>query len=173
MKKFAQEITPPLLLIIFLILTRIIPHIPNIAPVGAMSLFVGRNLKWQFAVIIPLITMYISDYFLGFHTTMIFVYGSFLAIAALGIYIKRFTNPFFILGAPVASSLLFFIVTNFGVFIAGDIYTRSWSGLVTCYLAALPFFRNTLIGDLIYTVVLFGGYELIKHSLHKMSLKFG
>jgi len=162
MKKILYKITPSLLLILFLFVTRIIPHVPNVAPIAAMSLFVGSKMHWRYAVIIPLIAMFMSDYFLGFHSTMIFVYGSFLLIALIGILLRKYKNPAVILGASLASSLLFFIITNFGVFIAGDLYPRTYQGFLECYLAALPFFRNTLIGDLAYTTVLFGGFELIK-----------
>lgn len=171
-KKFAATATPLLFLIILLIISRVIPHIPNVAPIGAMSLFVGANLNWRYAVIIPLIAMYVSDYFIGFHTTMIFVYGSFLVISILGISLKYKKTPIIIFGASLVSSILFFVITNFGVWIAGDIYPPTLDGLISCFVAALPFFRNTLLGDLAYNGIFFGGYAIIqrinlKNLLHK------
>jgi hypothetical protein len=162
MKKILDISTPSLLLITILVISRIIPHIPNIAPIAAMSLFAGAKLPFRYAVIIPLGAMAVSDYFLGYHSTMLFVYGSFLVIAYIGRLMRSNKSPWKIIGASLISSLLFFIVTNLGVFLAGDIYPRTVAGLVECYLAALPFFRNTIIGDVVYTGVFFGGYELLQ-----------
>lgn len=158
--KLANIITP-VAIIVFAVVLRLIPHPPNVAPIAAMALFGGCYLNKRYALVVPLIAMFISDIFLGFHTTMPFVYGSFLLTGLLGMWLSSRKSIALIVGTSLFSSLLFFLITNFGVWFVGGLYSRTLDGLVQAYVYAIPFFRNTIIGDLIYTGVFFGGYELL------------
>ena len=156
-------------IIIFAAFTRLIPHPPNFTPIIAMGLFGGAYLKDRRLVfLIPLIAMIIADAFLGFHGTMIWVYGSLILISMVGILLKNRTSLINCSAAALGSSLLFFLVTNFGVWIVNGFYAKSIAGLFTCYAMALPFFHNTLAGSVFYCAVMFGGYEGLKHYFPEM-----
>jgi hypothetical protein len=120
------------------------------------------------AFLVPLAAMYLSDLALGFfiydfgcfHRLMPFVYAGFMVTVCLGFLIRRRLTPLAVGGTALTSSVLFFIITNFGVWLVGNLYPRTVAGLLSCYVAAIPFFRNTLAGDAVYTMVLFGGFAL-------------
>jgi len=139
---------------------RLLPHIPNVSPIAALALFSGVKVPNWKGFILPLIAMGISDYFLGFHTTIPFVYGSFLLIAGIGYLLRNKTSPLKVALGSASGSLLFYIVTNFGVWTSSSMYEKSINGLINCYYMGLPFLRNTLIGDLFYVGVFFLGYRL-------------
>ena len=108
-----------ILLVGFAALSRFVPHPPNFAPIAAMALFGGVYVQKRFSFIVPLAAMLISDYFIGFHNTMPFVYGNFILIALLGVWLRNHKTLGWIIGSSVASSVLFFVVTNFGVWVMG------------------------------------------------------
>lgn len=143
--------------------SRLIPHPPNFVPLSAIALFSGAyfSSKKQ-AFILPLLALFFSDLILGFHSTMPVTYLSFILIIFLGFWLKEKKSAIYIAEASVASSLLFFIITNFGVWAFTQLYPKTIAGLLTCYVAAIPFFHNALLGDLFYTGVLFGGFALIE-----------
>ena len=147
--------------------TRLLPHPPNVTPLAAMALAGGIYLDKRFSLIVPIAAMFLSDIILGFHQTMPFVYGSFLLTGLVGWMVRRHRSVSWIAGAAIASSTLFFVVTNFGVWIldSGAFYPKSLGGLTACYVAAIPFFRNTLLGDLFYTAVVCGAFELADRLL--------
>ena len=127
------------------VITRLLPHPPNVAPITAIALFGGCYIKDKnLALALPLLCMFITDLFLGFHVIMPFVYMSFMMISYIGINSKKIGN-----GIILKSSTLFFILTNFGVWLMG--YPLTFAGLVSCYTLAIPFFVNTIIGDLFFT----------------------
>jgi hypothetical protein len=159
-----------IVLIGFAALSRFIPHPPNFAPIAAMALFGGVYLDKRYRLLIPFCAMLISDYFIGFHNTMPFVYGSFVLAALLGVWLRNHKTVGWIVGASIASSILFFVVTNFGVWVMG-MYPQNLAGLVECYVAAIPFFRNTLLGDLLYVAVLFGLYETATYVVKSREIK--
>lgn len=142
-----------LLLIVLALLARLLPHPPNVAPIGAIALFGGNRFdnKWL-AFGLPLLCMGLSDLFLGFSSISIFVYLSFMLISLIGMNSKRISNK-----VIFSSSLLFFLITNFGVFLLG--YPHTIEGLISCYVLALPFFVNTIIGDFLFTYSLKYGFE--------------
>ena len=155
-----------LIIIVLAAVTRLIPHPPNFTPLIAMGLFGGAYIhNRSLAVLIPIGAMFLSDLFLGFHGTVYFVYGSFLLVTILGmILIKKIT----IINCTVAalsSSFLFFLITNWGVWLTSSYYPKNIQGILSCYTMALPFFGNTLVGTLLYSSVMFGGYELLKWSV--------
>jgi hypothetical protein len=134
--------------------------IPNLSPIAAMALFGGVYLKnRKIALLVPILALFISDLFLGFHSSMWAVYGSFTLVVILGTLIKK-VNFINIFSAAIASSLLFFIITNFAVWTQGSFYPMSFSGLVECYTMGIPFFKNTIIGDLLFSGVIFGGFTI-------------
>jgi hypothetical protein len=154
-------------LILAAALSRLLPHPDNFAPITAIALAGSVYLDKRFAFIIPLAALVISDIFLGFHDTIFFVYGSFLLIGFLGIWLKSHKKPIPILGTVLLSSVLFFVITNFGVWLTGGgwFYPKTWQGLTECYSMAIPFFRASLIGDVVFTGVLFGLFELSLHFI--------
>lgn len=146
---------------------RLLPHPPNFAPIGALALFGGAHFarkRWAFAV--PLGAMLLSDAALegltgwGFHRLTPAVYGSFALIVGLGLLLHGRRRLIPVAGAAVASSVLFFAITNFAVWALLETYPHTLAGLAACYLAAVPYFWNTLAGDLFYCAVLFGGLAL-------------
>lgn len=152
----------PLLIILFGTLSRLLPHPPNFAPITAIALFGGVYLPKKYAFILPLVALFISDLFLGFYgTTMLYVYGSFIISGLIGLWLRNHKNPVTILGGTFAASILFYLITNFGVWASPTSwYTRNFQGLIDSYISAIPFFRNTLTGDLFFTLVFFLGYEI-------------
>lgn len=143
--------------------SRLIPHPPNMTSIAAMALFGGATLSdRRLAFLVPLAALFVSDLALGFHNQMAAVYGSFALIVCLGLWLQQRRTAPNVLGAAIASSLLFFVVVDFGIWVMGDMYPRTAAGLVACYTAALPFLRNQMLGDLFYTAVLFGGFALLE-----------
>lgn len=162
------------------ILLRLVPHIPNFAPITATALFGGIYLNKRFAIFVPLLAMVVSDYLLlyvnpyrypffdfsnvypiqeMFHSTTLYVWGSFIISGLIGIWLRTRRKPTYIIGATFMASLQFFLITNFGVW-AGGMYSRGLDGLLQSYLMGLPFFQWTILGDLFYTGTLVGIYEL-------------
>lgn len=135
---------------------RLIPHAPNFTPVAAMALFGGATLNnKRLAYLLPLVAMFISDFIIGFHSTMWAVYVSFLLTVFIGTKISNNIKPLSVITASVASSALFFIITNFAVWLGSSFYPQNLSGLIECYIAAIPFFNNSILGDLFYNGILF------------------
>jgi Family of unknown function (DUF6580) len=148
--------------------SRLIPHPPNMTPITAMALFGGAYFasKWA-AFAVPLVAMLLSDLILSFvlYGTAIFllmpyVYACFVATTCLGLLVRRRLSPVGIAAAVLTSSVMFYVVTNFGSWLAYSFYPKTWDGLVACYIAGLPFFGNALIGDAVCTAILFGGFAL-------------
>jgi hypothetical protein len=141
------------------ILSRIIYHTPNFTPVLAIALFGGVYLKKGYALTIPVALMILSDLFVGMHDMVLFTWGSVVLISALGLVVRQNKNFTSLLGAGVLSAILFFVITNFGVWFFK--YPHTWQGVAQCYIAAIPFFRTTLFSTLAYGAVLFGSYEYL------------
>lgn len=158
-----------LFLILIGVSLRFLPHPPNFAPIAAIALFGGVYLSRKIAFILPLAAMAISDRFIGFYEPklMISVYGSFLLCVILGFWLKKRKKWYTIGASALISAVLFFIITNFAIWVFTPWYAKTFFGLIQCYLMALPFFRNTLFGDLFYVTVFFGTYELIEIWIRK------
>ncbi len=139
-------------------LLRIVPHLPNFAPIGAIALFGGAVLPRGWAIVIPLAALALSDAILGAYPGMIWVYGSFVLITLIGVMLRRRRTILRLAGAALASSVLFFLVTNLGEWF-GPLYPHTLAGLWADYVAAIPFYRNTLLSDLGYTLAIFGVYD--------------
>lgn len=149
-----------IVLLAIAIALRFIPHLPNFAPITALALFAGVYFSGAWAYLLPLAAMIVSDIFLGFHSTMFFVYFSLLLTVAIGSFVRSKKNPATILFGTLAGSVLFFIITNFGVWLTTSWYAPTVDGVVKCYFMALPFFRNSLSGDLFYAIIFFAAYEM-------------
>lgn len=151
----------PFLFLTLGLFARFLPHPANFAPIAAIALFSARYLPKKFAFILPLSIMFISDLFLGFYgLEMFFVYGSFIIAGIIGLLNRNQKVSSFIPFTSFSSSVIFFLVTNFGVWLTTTMYTKSLFGLISCFISAIPFFRNTLLSDLFYTTIFVGGYEI-------------
>lgn len=150
------------LLILIAVVSRLVAHPANFAPIATMALFGGVYLNKKYAIILPLAAMFISDIFIGFYTwqVMASVYLSFALVGLIGLWVRKHKKISTVLGATLAGSVLFYLVTNFAVWAFGTMYSPNLQGLMNSYIAAIPFFRNTLLGDFFYVGLLFGAYEL-------------
>ncbi len=145
-------------------ISRLFPHIPNFTPIAAMALFGGVNFKSKpMAFLVPLSAMFISDCLLelttgyGFHNTIIYVYASFALTSLIGLYIRKNVNIQTVLVGSLISSILFFIITNFGCWAASG-FQQGAVGLAAMYTAGIPFFGPTLAGDIFFNGILFGSF---------------
>ena len=147
------------------LLFRIIPHPPNFTPVIAMSfylpLFFGL---WSLPFII--LAFAITDYFIGFHSLMWAVYLSFSVTVVIGFLMKKANGKLIFLNS-IFSAVLFFIITNFAVWALGSFYSKDFTGLLTCFSMGIPFLKNTLLSAVIFSSILFGGYEFFNQLVNK------
>ncbi|MEX2574523.1 MAG: DUF6580 family putative transport protein [Balneolaceae bacterium] len=163
--------------IVLAVLSRILPHPYNFTPLGAIALFGAAYFtdnKW--ALLVPLVAMWISDLILNnfifstffegitlFNQGMIWIYGSLVLISLTGMkFLNKITIPR-VLGSAVGASVIFFTISNLGVWLTSPMYPLSLQGLMSCYTAAIPFFHNTLAGDLVYCATLFGAFEYLAY----------
>lgn len=152
--------------------SRLVKHPFNFTPVAAMSIFAGYYLKNRWGALLPLAAMLLSDLFIGFYDwqVMAAVYLSIMLAFFIGKYASG-KKWFYVPISALASSVLFFLVTNFAVWAFFDWYPHTIAGLAANFTLALPFFRNTLLGDVFYTGVLFGAYEAVLYMAAKKSVK--
>jgi len=146
------------------VILRLLPHLPNFAPIAAMALFGGTYLNRRYALLVPLIALLIGDIFIGFYSPwiMLSVYGSFALIGLIGIWLKNHKNIPNVIGSTLLGSIIFFLITNFACWaIPHSFYPHTWQGLLQSFIMGLPFFRNTLMGDIFYVGAMFGLYELV------------
>ena len=143
---------------------RLVPHPPNFSPIDAMALFSGAYLgRKAIAFVAPIGALLLSDLVLGFYHGQATVYFSVALIVTIGMVALTRRSAVRVGAAAVASSILFFVITNFGMWLFSGFYPRTLVGLEACYVAAIPFFQNTLAGDLFYAALLFGGFRLAEH----------
>jgi hypothetical protein len=161
-------------------MTRLVPHPPNVTPIGAMALFGGACfLHRRMAYLLPLAAMLLSDLVLGYTRYGMWklmaiqpvVYLCIMATTAIGHRIADRRSVWQVGGATLAGSVLFFVVTNFAVWIGGHGYRLTASGLATCYWKGIPFFRNSLAGDIAFTTILFGGLAILENRVGWMRAK--
>ena len=145
---------------------RLLPHPANFTPIGALALFAGAHFddkRWAF--IVPLAAMFLSDILLGFHGQVPVTYGAFAVIVAMGFALKERRTTLRVGGFSVGAATFFFVVSNLGVWATDGLYPLTFPGLVACYVAAIPFFQNWLVGTLFYSALLFGGFALAEKQL--------
>ena len=168
------------LIILVAAFSRLIPHMPNFSPLGGIALFGAAHFskKWL-AFLIPLIAVWLSDLILNnviyaqfyseftwFYPGFYWQYASYLLIALTGTFLFRKINTKRVIGGIAASSALFFLISNFGVWAGGTMYPPTFSGLLACYAAGIPFLQGTVTGDMVYTASLFGGYYLLQRKFN-------
>ena len=155
--------------IIIGVASRLLPHPPNFTSINAIALFGILYLEnWKLSLATVLLTMFLSDIILGFHSTMPFIYLSFSLIILIGYRFKKKISLQRIPVVYLVTSLFFFVVTNFGVWMTNSLYPKTINGLGFCYLAAIPFFMNQILGDLTYATLLFGYIYFVKNFLLKI-----
>ena len=156
-------------IIFALAMFRLLPHLPNVSPVAAMALFGGAYYAdKRMAFLVPFLALFLSDLVLGLHNSMIFVYAGFALTVAIGFLLKgrvTITNTAF---ATVIASVLFFLLTNLGAWMTSGLYAKSAAGLMQAYVAGIPFFQNSLLGNLVFVAVIFGGYHLLQKNVSSL-----
>ncbi|HLF15779.1 MAG TPA: DUF6580 family putative transport protein [Bacteroidota bacterium] len=152
------------------VVSRLVPHPMNFAPIAALALFGGAFFDRRFSFVLPFAVLLVSDWFIGFYDGVAWVYGAFFLVNLVGWWLRGRRSLGATAGATLTGSVLFFIVTNFGVWLQGSLYSPDFAGLVTCYVAAMPFFRNTLAGDAFYVAVLFGLTELAARKIPALGI---
>jgi hypothetical protein len=169
MDMFKSRLLVLIVMVLAAAASRLIPHPPNLTSVTAVALFGGAYFAdKRLAFLVPLAALFISDLILGFYSHIEFVYVSFALIVCIGLWLQTRRSAFYIAGAVLASSVLFFLLTNFGVWAFDSMYPKTLEGLIACYVAAIPFFQNSLQGDLFFTAVLFGGFALLERKFSSL-----
>ena len=145
--------------IFLLMLSRLIPHPPNFTPIGAMAVLAGLYFKdLRSALLVPLLAMLASDLFLGLHSSLLFVYGAIAFIVWLSFQFSAWNSPAFIVAHAFISAVIFFLVTNFGAWLTHEMYPHTFAGLAEAYVAGIPFFKNSLLSNLLFCLI---GYTVI------------
>ncbi|MFZ5608651.1 MAG: DUF6580 family putative transport protein [Pseudomonadota bacterium] len=146
------------LLLLAAAFSRLVPHPPNFTPVLAMALFGGAALNHRaLAILAPIAAMLLSDVVLGFHALVLVIYGAMALITVIGFWLRRRTTAAHVLAACIASSVLFFLITNLAVWLEGELYPLTLAGLSATFVAALPFFHNTILSTVLFAGLLFAG----------------
>ena len=173
-KKLTLRYSVITVMILLAAFSRLLPHPPNFAPIGGMALFGAAyyTRKW-WAYLIPIAAMWLSDLllnnivyaeyfdrFVWFYSGALFTYGAFALIVLMATFTLRNVRVPQLLFSALGASVIFFIVSNFGVWFSTDMYPKTLAGLGACYLAGIPFFKNTVLGDLVYSAALFGLFEV-------------
>lgn len=162
-----------LVLLLLGVALRFVPHAANFAPVGAIALFGGAVLGWRLAVWLPLSILMISDIFIGTYGSIWFTWIGFLLVTLVGMALRNANLPSRIVLGALGSSLVFFVISNFGTWLTSGMYALTPAGLAECYYMALPFLRSSLAADIFYSAVLFGlfaaaqSYVIKKHLVKR------
>jgi len=143
--------------------SRLVKHPMNFTPVGAMAMLGGWYFTKKYYVVIPLLAMFVSDIFIGFYDWRLtaVVYLSMALMFGIGWLLKKNASWRKVIAGSLLGSIIFFIITNFAVWALYSWYPHTWAGLANCFAMALPFFKNSLVGDFFYSVILFGVYEVV------------
>jgi hypothetical protein len=154
-----------LFLAVFTLLWRLVPHGWNMTPVLALALFAGARLTdIRLRLALPLSVMLLSDLVLGFHNTQLYVYGALAIVIWMGTRLGEHGSLGGHAGMSVTGSMLFFVITNLGVWLAGGLYPMTLEGLITCYVMAIPFLWKTLAGDLFFVMLFFATFKVAVQS---------
>lgn len=182
---------PVIIMMLIGALARLIPHVPNFTPTESIAIFgatyLGRN---YLTVLIPLVVLYLTDFIINntvarsffpshdgivwFDSYMIFNVIAIVSIILISSQLLKKINVFNVLMSVVSASVIFFIITNFGSWASEkSIYPSDFSGLMMSYAAGLPFFKTSLFGNLIFTTILFGSYEIIQNLTARKAQQIG
>jgi hypothetical protein len=146
-------------LVLLAALGRLVPHAANVTPLYAVALFACAYFPRRWALAVPVAAMVLSDLIIGTHATIAFTWSGMLIFALCGFALRGRVTAFSTLATAAAGSLAFYAWTNFGVWLVSGLYPHTAPGLVACYTLALPFLRNSLLGDVAFTGLLFAAYE--------------
>lgn len=161
-----------LMLVTIAVLSRFVGHLWNFTLLGGVSLIAGALFnKKSYSFLVVISSLLISDWVIGFHDQMFSVYFSFLLMVVLGSLLKIQSSRLAIVSTSLLGSLLFFLITNFAVWYNAAFYSQTFNGLVQCYLAGIPFFRNQLIADVLSSVVLFQIAKQLLPVWHKSNVE--
>lgn len=153
------------------ILSRLVPHPANWTAVGAFAIWSGFLFRDRWvAIVAPLVVLFLTDLILQTHPTMPWTFAACVLITVLARRLKVHTNGPRLLSASLVASVLFFAISNFGVWVSTPFYARTWEGLVNCFVAAVPFFSAQIVGDLIYCAIFAAVIHMAKIS-EPMELK--
>lgn len=147
-------------------LSRLIPHPWNFTAVGALALLGGREFKnLGFALALPILSMFIGDIFLGFHSSMFFTYSAMAIIGLIAWSLKETVHGIKLPLWSLFSSLTFYFISNFGVWQSGELYNPDWQGFVTCMVMGIPFLKGQIFGDIFFTLTVFSVWKLASSNL--------
>jgi hypothetical protein len=165
--------------------SRCIPHMPNFSPLCALCIFGGAHFKNKYvAIVMPLLSVWLSDLFLNnviynaqsftlFYSGWYWQYGTYTLLAMFSfLWLRKNANPRFVFGSSLLATALFFLITNFGCWIGNMFYAQNMSGLLTCYVAGFPFLKNALVGDLVFSLILFGGFYFASKRIPQLRLQY-
>lgn len=165
------------LVVLLAVLSRFAPHPPNFSPVFGALLLGGAHLKNRDSVWYPVALLAISDvvlttqvYRMQLGWTQLLVWVAFAAVALIGHWLRTRISVRSVLAASLAGPTAFFLISNFAVWLGWKMYPPTWEGLVACYVAAIPFFRNSLVSSLLFSGLLFGAYELYRRKFAEPQL---
>jgi hypothetical protein len=166
-----------ILLVVFGTVMRVLPHPWGLTPIGAVALFSGAcfdRKRWSF--VIPLVALFISDTVLevftgnGFHSLMPVIYGAFAAIVGMGMLLGDRRQSVIAVGSGAfAGATFFYIVSNFAMWAISDVYPKTAQGLITCYIAGIPYYGTGLFADLLYSALLFGTFVWAERRLPRFA----
>lgn len=160
------------LFILFAILSRFVPHMQNFSPILAIGLFGASHFqnKWM-AFFIPLVATFLSDMIFGwfvypennlFYDGMVFTYISYILVISAGLVMLRKINAYRVIGTSIFASVIFFLGSNIGCWIGNPMYPQTLAGMNKSLIAGIPFYTGTILGTLVFSVILFGGYYLLR-----------
>lgn len=162
-----QRLTTLCLMILAAALSRLLPHPYNFTPVAAIALFAGAKFENKaLAFAVPIAALLLSDLFIGFYgmLEMLVTYSGFVAVVCIGFLVKNNQKLLPLSMATFAGAVTFFLITNCSLWINPGLYPANFDGLIQGYVAGLPFFQNTLLSDIFYSVLLFGGFSLAERK---------
>ena len=157
-------------------------HPTNFSPINAIALFSGCYFAGKLQKFtIPILSVWVGDLFIDYiytHKFMLFYsgfywqYGCYIAMVLIGMLLSNKVKPLNLLAASLSSSVLFFIVTNFGVWMGSGMYPHTATGFAACYIAAIPFFSSTLLSDIMYSTLFFGAFELMQRKIPGLAINY-
>ena len=167
--KLLRNFYLPGIIILILAFSRIIPHPWNFTPILSAGIFLGFYFRQIFfSIFVVIFSMFLGDLYFGFHNTMIFTYLGLIISVLVGFFIKNLYVSRILIGS-ILSSISFFLITNFGVWISSNMYSKNFEGLLQTYILGLPFFHNTLLSTIFYLMFFKLLYEIsIKKRLVKV-----
>tara|TARA_B100001778_G_scaffold60069_1_gene46719 strand:- start:224 stop:739 length:516 start_codon:yes stop_codon:yes gene_type:complete len=166
-----NDLMIPVIMMTLLVISRMISDIPNFTATIALIMFTSYLIRDKFlSVLVILVSQIISDLYIGIYSSMFFVYGAYVFIALLSPIIMNKLSFKSVLISSLVTPTIFYIVSNFGVWITGSTYPLSLDGLIMCYVAGIPFFDETLLSTVVFSVTIYVMMKLIVKEPEKLIL---